>query len=354
MCVFVLGCSRFRHGGPTFGSHFLQIRDDFHMLSSTSDEVSAIGVLADDQPRKFALNTDKLQWVSCPTPLALLMDSIGPVTNPWTASTGRFMARSFEEVRLCRDALRVLTEPNAGGSSIRSEVLSMEYLAVSARCQLAPYAAVYPRALARKGRRATHPVRETPRARELEVVGDHKPAKDRTDATLRPPQVKFGASGVVTEQEVRYRCHRSKKVDFVCDCFGVRCGVSVTRALGYPREDTFLAADARRLLRNKLYGLLAARSSIVGGYHKGILHVRPACSACSAGPCLTPACVAAAAASVQVWCQSQRIARLLRRICPQVSSGPAGWLRGCRPAESSYSLRIRSARSLGSDTTRSW
>jgi len=127
------------------------------------------------------------------------------VPNPATVVRDRLTltTKSFSSIRLGRDARRVLTQPNAGGNSIRSEVLSMEYLAT-----------------------------------------------------------RFQARDVTTEMEVEYWSPSWKKVDFTCTVGsgeGTRVGVSVTRAMGYPSPASFTRGDARRLLSKKLHGLVVAR-----------------------------------------------------------------------------------------------
>eukprot|EP00898_Chlorokybus_atmophyticus_P001083 jgi/Chlat1/1976/Chrsp158S02277 len=129
--------------------------------------------------------------------------------------------------RLGAAACRVAFEPNAGGASAISEALSVEYF-------------------------------------------------------MR----RFSACNVVPEMEVAYYDSNWKKVDYVCEMFGRRVGVSVTRAMAYPSPHLFDAASARHLLNKKLNGLVIARAGI---------------SACHS----FSLCV------LHVWCETRRIANIM-------------------------------------------
>lgn len=126
------------------------------------------------------------------------------------------MERDLDAMQLCTDAERIVCEPNAGGMSVNSEALSMEYL-----------------------------------ARRLL------------------------AHDVVTEMEVHYWCSNWKKCDFLCSVQGQRVGVSVTRAMSYPTHAGFSRDDALRLMEKKLFGLVLARDGVDERhcFHKSILHV---------------------------------------------------------------------------------
>ncbi|KAG9400523.1 hypothetical protein AC1031_010743 [Aphanomyces cochlioides] len=118
--------------------------------------------------------------------------------------------------RLGRDASLVFTEPNAGGQSVVSEALSMEYM---------------------------HQL--------------------------------FGAVDVVTEMQIEYWSPNWKKVDYLCTIQSARVAVSVTRAMKFRRRDPFTESDAKALLRKKLYGLVVAKSGVSAAqrYAKSILHI---------------------------------------------------------------------------------
>ncbi|CAI5497734.1 unnamed protein product [Closterium sp. Naga37s-1] len=111
-----------------------------------------------------------------------------------------FEARApFVEFTLSEDAVKVASSPNAGGASVISESLSVEYF-----------------------------VRH------------------------------FGASDIISEMEVQYCDSNWKKVDYICSLFGQRFGVSVTRAMMYPDPGRFDYHHAKALLRKKLHGLVVA------------------------------------------------------------------------------------------------
>ncbi|CAM9767298.1 unnamed protein product [Choristocarpus tenellus] len=117
--------------------------------------------------------------------------------------------------QLGKDATLVATEPNAGGNSVVSEALSMEYFSR-----------------------------------------------------------RFGAQDVVTEMTIKYWRFNWKKVDYICTIGEKRVGVSVTRAMGYPGPTNFETSDAERLLHKKLYGLIIARRGVSEEhqYDQSILH----------------------------------------------------------------------------------
>ena len=85
---------------------------------------------------------------------------------------------------------------------------------------------------------------------------------------------RFGATDVVTEMAIQYWCHNWKKIDYIATIHGIRTGVSVTRAMGYPDASTFTAEDATRLCHKKLFGLVVARAGIsrAFSYERSILH----------------------------------------------------------------------------------
>lgn len=130
---------------------------------------------------------------------------------------GQFKAfSSFLHFMLGRDATRVRTESNAGGTSTISESLSVEYF-----------------------------VR------------------------------RFQAKDIVTEMEVEYRSFNWKKVDYICTLYGQRVGVSVTRAMSFPDPKDFSAQMGYRLLYKKLFGLVVARHGVSKrhSFSQCILHV---------------------------------------------------------------------------------
>lgn len=114
--------------------------------------------------------------------------------------------------RLCADAVRMVTEVNAGGSSARSEALSMEIL-----------------------------------------------------------KVMFQAKLSKTEMQLQYVAG-SKITDYSVHMFGHTVGVSVTRALNF--KDAFSVDDAVRLLTKKLSGIIASSQNCINEqWTRQILHV---------------------------------------------------------------------------------
>ncbi|OQS02097.1 hypothetical protein THRCLA_05507 [Thraustotheca clavata] len=117
---------------------------------------------------------------------------------------------------LDKDANQIYLEPNAGGRSVVSEALSMQYM---------------------------HEV--------------------------------FGADNVVTEMKIHYWNENWKKVDYLCTIAKERIAVSVTRAMKFPNPNAWKSDDAIKLLRKKLNGLVIARAGVCKDqrYTKSILHI---------------------------------------------------------------------------------
>ncbi len=98
----------------------------------------------------------------------------------------------------------------------------------------------------------------------------------------------FGATDILYEKQIEYFIDY-KMVDYIATVMGKRVGVSVTRAMRYPSPDRFTHEDALALLHKKLYGLIVSRNSVTDrhSFFKSVLHV---------------------------WCQSYRIAMILREV----------------------------------------
>lgn len=124
--------------------------------------------------------------------------------------------RSLKYFELGLDAVKIYSEPNAGGKSMNSEAMSMEYMWRS-----------------------------------------------------------MGGRFVRTEMEIEYWNDSWKKCDYICKIRGENIGVSVTRAMGYPTAGYFKSNHAVRLLEKKLYGLVVARSGVWDNepFYKSVLHV---------------------------------------------------------------------------------
>lgn len=95
----------------------------------------------------------------------------------------------------------------------------------------------------------------------------------------------YGAKDVHSEMEVHYMCEW-KICDYTVEIFGHRVGVSVTRAMHFLGEESFTPESAVHLMQKKLYGLIMARNN--------------ACDRDTFFNCI-----------LHVWCQSERIAKLL-------------------------------------------
>lgn len=120
--------------------------------------------------------------------------------------------KKLKEMTLSIAAIRIATTPNAGGNSVVSEVLSFELFQ---RC--------------------------------------------------------FNAKLLKTEMEVDYFPMGGSITDYVCDIFGHKVGVSVTRAMRYHGE--FTEEDAYRLLTKKLRGVVQSTKNSMEKWEKQILHV---------------------------------------------------------------------------------
>lgn len=109
-----------------------------------------------------------------------------------------------ERPRLTPGAQTILATPNAGGSSVVSEAFAMEVLAL---CE--------------------------------------------------------GASLVKTETEIVYDPPTSKKTDILVDVDGSQLGVSVTRAVSFPRDGGYPVSQAFSLLDGKLSDILVSSQNVV-------------------------------------------------------------------------------------------
>lgn len=88
----------------------------------------------------------------------------------------------------------------------------------------------------------------------------------------------YGARDVILESEVDYYL-KYKMVDYITTLTTysgqlARVGVSVTRAMGYPYPERFTRAWADALISKKLYGLIVARDCVntQHTFHRSILH----------------------------------------------------------------------------------
>jgi len=121
--------------------------------------------------------------------------------------------KNLAKMNLSRDAIKLVDVPNAGGSSEVSEMLSFEVLMKT-----------------------------------------------------------FQARLLKTEMEVDYFPQGGSITDYVCEIFGTKLGVSVTRAMKF-RGGTFDEEDARHLLTKKLNGVIRSSANSLENWNKQILHV---------------------------------------------------------------------------------
>jgi len=146
----------------------------------------------------------------CPFQLEkYLRDATRPA---YFTNEARVEARSVHGMTFGPGAKRMMGMPNAGGSSLSSEVMSVEVL------------------------------RRTLMARLLK-----------------------------TEMEIEYRCENGKITDYTMAVFDKVFGVSVTRAVKFRGKFTF--HDAEALLAKKLNGVVWSTRNSVVPFHKQILHV---------------------------------------------------------------------------------
>lgn len=116
-------------------------------------------------------------------------------------------------MNLSADGTKIRDVPNAGGSSVISEVLSFELL-----------------------------------------------------------QKCFKAKLLKTEMEVSYFPEGGSITDYVCEIFGTKLGVSVTRAMKF-RGGKFTEEDAEHLLSKKLKGVIQSSRNTLENWNKQVLHV---------------------------------------------------------------------------------
>ena len=84
-----------------------------------------------------------------------------------------------------------------------------------------------------------------------------------------------GAVLLKTETEILYEDSQGKMTALLVSLDGVQVGVSVTRAVGFPREDPYTVEQAQGLLEQKLDGILASSANVTDadGWDKQILHI---------------------------------------------------------------------------------
>ncbi|KAF9914825.1 hypothetical protein BX616_007483 [Lobosporangium transversale] len=195
--------------------------------SSSSTSTTMIEMMMDDEqllvefgrrPRVFDDTETMAFYIS---PLAITQLSVGLWTRSRPAcviiNTSIPRQVRFDDMDWSTDALRMLNTPNAGGSSLLSEVLSIEMLN---RC--------------------------------------------------------LGATLAKTEMEIRYLFAYQPITDYTITLPNLsprmHVGVSVTRAFAF--KGAYKRADCRKLLWKKLTGILASTRNVIGErFFKQILHV---------------------------------------------------------------------------------
>ena len=78
-----------------------------------------------------------------------------------------------------------------------------------------------------------------------------------------------------TETEIAYTDPQGKLTDLLVQVREIKLGVSVTRAVGFPREDPYTKDDARALLDQKLQGVLESTANVApeDAWSRQILYV---------------------------------------------------------------------------------
>ncbi len=139
-----------------------------------------------------------------------------PFDEPVCDTLGTPSEQAGDYGALTEAGKRMVCTPNAGGSSLLSEVFSIEVLA---RCEL--------------------------------------------------------ATMLATETEVVYDPAGSKKTDILVEMDGVKIGVSVTRAVGFPFDAPYTVEQAKGLLEKKLAAINESSANVVAAqkWEKQILHV---------------------------------------------------------------------------------
>ncbi|KAG0048158.1 hypothetical protein BGZ83_006838 [Gryganskiella cystojenkinii] len=172
------------------------------------------------QHRPFAFNgSSNMTFYMSPFAISELASGLCMRSRPACVIMNMSVPRWFEfdDMDWSEDSLRMLNTPNAGGSSLLSEVLSCEVLG---RCLGARLART---------------------EMEIKYLFAYQPITDYT----------------VTLPNVPSRMH---------------VGVSVTRAFAF--QGAYRKADCRKLLKKKLTGILASSKNVLGErFFKQILHV---------------------------------------------------------------------------------
>jgi hypothetical protein len=84
-----------------------------------------------------------------------------------------------------------------------------------------------------------------------------------------------GAELLKSENEILYEDPMGKRTDLLVSIDGQRVGVSVTRAVGFPRDAPYTAEDATVLIEKKLEGVQSSTQNVAAAdsWDKQILHI---------------------------------------------------------------------------------
>ncbi|KAH7831932.1 putative Signal transducing adapter molecule 2 [Monocercomonoides exilis] len=85
----------------------------------------------------------------------------------------------------------------------------------------------------------------------------------------------FSAELVKTEMEIAYTIQNWKKTDYLCSIGSHRVGVSVTRAVGFPSETDWSESDAVELIQKKMIGVCISSKGACerDEWERQILHI---------------------------------------------------------------------------------
>ncbi|KAF9292343.1 hypothetical protein BGZ68_007358 [Mortierella alpina] len=192
--------------------------NDDHDIDNDNDHTDLTMVELGRKPRVFD-DTATIAFYISPMAITQLATGLWTRSRPACVIINTSISRGtqFDDMDWSPDAIRMLTTPNAGGSSLLSEVLSLEMLS---RC--------------------------------------------------------LGARLAKTEMEIDYLCVSQPITDYSITLPNLsprlHVGVSVTRAFGF--NCAYRRAECRQLLWKKLSGILASSRNLVNErFFKQILHV---------------------------------------------------------------------------------
>lgn len=131
-------------------------------------------------------------------------------------------------------------------------------------------------------------------AKESLIIDNAGGASEKSEAiSINYFFERFKATNFLLEMQIEYWMTNYNMCDFICSINDERVGVSVTRAMGFPKPSDFTEERAYILLKKKMHGLIVARSGVCTKheFNMSVLHI---------------------------WCQTQRIADILKNVYPQM------------------------------------